>query len=161
MIRTGTFRKKHKREWTCYAVAIPGKAMIVASILEYNYTHAEPSVIAVIAGSFLVIVGIVIRVRGHMELNGAFSPYVGKSAEQELVQSGMYRNIRHPMYIGSILLYIGMPLILLPTWAWCFSAIGMVGILLRIRKEEAFLIEELVGYKEYTERTWRLLPFVY
>jgi protein-S-isoprenylcysteine O-methyltransferase Ste14 len=65
------------------------------------------------------------------------------------------------MCVGSILLFIGMRLVVAATWAWIFSALGMVGIIVRIRKEEAFLATELAGYEEYTENTWRLLPYVY
>jgi protein-S-isoprenylcysteine O-methyltransferase Ste14 len=161
MLRTGTLRRKHKRDWTYYAVAIPFKAMVAASILEHMSSHTEPPVPAVIAGSLLAAGGIIVRVRGHLELDGAFSQYVEKSVGQELVQSGMYTKIRHPMCVGSILLFIGMRLVVAATWAWIFSALGMVGIIVRIRKEEAFLATELAGYKEYAENTWRLLPYVY
>jgi protein-S-isoprenylcysteine O-methyltransferase Ste14 len=65
------------------------------------------------------------------------------------------------MYVGTILLFIGMPLVVGVTWAWIFSALGMGGILLRIRKEEQFLSTELVGYREYMRNTWRLLPYVF
>jgi len=161
MLRTRTLRRKHKREWTYYAVVIPFKAMIAASIVEHVSSQTQPSVSAVIAGSLLAAGGVIVRVRGHLELNGAFSQYVEKSAGQKLVESGMYVKIRHPMYVGSILLFIGMPLVIGATWAWIFSVLGMVGIIIRIRKEEAFLTKELAGYREYAQRTWRLLPYVY
>lgn len=98
---TNALRACFKREWTYYVVAIPFNAMIAASIVESTCT--QPSEAAVIAGSFLAAVGVIIRIRGHMELNGAFSQYVEKSAEQKLVQAGMYRKIRHPMLTFNIL----------------------------------------------------------
>lgn len=161
MAHTGTLRRKHKREWTCYAVAIPFKAMLAASIVEHISSQTQPSAAAVASGIFLAVAGIIVRIRGHIELDGAFSQYVEKSAGQKLVQSGMYSKIRHPMYAGSILLFIGMPLVVAAAWTWIFSAFGIIGIFVRIRKEEAFLVEELAGYKEYAENTWRLLPYVY
>jgi len=161
MARTRTLWRKHKREWTYYAAAIPFKAMIAASIVEHVSAHTQPSMPAMIAGSLLAAAGIIVRVCGHLQLNGAFSQYVEKRPDQRLVQSGMYTKIRHPMYVGSILLFIGMPLVVGGTWAWIFSALGMVGILFRIRKEEAFLATELAGYRQYMRSTWRLLPYVF
>ena len=101
-----------------------------------------------------------IRVLGHLELHGALSQYVKKADGQSLVESGMYAKVRHPMYLGSLLLFVGIPLVLGATWAWGFSALGVVGIAVRIRGEEAFLAQELPGYREYMQRTWRRLPHV-
>lgn len=161
MARTGTLRRKHKREWTYFAVAIPFKAMIAACVAEHVSSRTHPSMPVVISGSLLAAAGIVVRVSGHLQLNGAFSQYVEKQPGHRLVQSGMYAKIRHPMYVGSILLFIGMPLVIGVTWAWIFSALGVGGIMFRIRKEEAFLATELVGYREYMRNTWRLLPYVF
>ncbi len=161
MACTRTLWRKHEREWTYYAVAIPFKAMIAASFVEHISTHTQPSMPAMIAGSLLAAAGIIVRVCGHLQLKGAFSQYVEKRPDQRLVQSGMYTKIRHPMYVGNILFFIGMPLVVGVTWAWIFSALGTVGILFRIRKEEAFLATELVGYREYMRKTWRLLPYVF
>ena len=161
MLRTGTLRRKHRREWTYYAVAIPFKAMLGATIAEHIGLQTHPTSTMVAAGSILAAGGIIVRVRAHLELDGAFSQYVEKSESQRLVQSGMYAKIRHPMYIGSILLFAGMPLVLAARWAWIFSGLGMVGIIIRIRKEEDFLVRELPGYREYTQRTWRLMPHMY
>jgi protein-S-isoprenylcysteine O-methyltransferase Ste14 len=161
MLHTRTLRRKHKREWTYYAVAVPFKGMIAAAIVECISSRTQPPVATVIAGSLLTAAGIIVRVWGHLELDGAFSPYVETLAGQRLVQSGMYAKVRHPIYLGSILLFIGMPLVLAATWAWIFSALGMVGIIIRIRKEEAFLAMELPGYQDYIQNTWRLVPYVY
>ena len=161
MARTRTLWRKHKPEWTYYTVAIPFKGMIAVSLIEHVSCQTQPSLAAVVAGCFLAAAGIIIRVWGHLELDGAFSQYVEKRDGQKLVRSGIYARIRHPMYVGSIFLFIGMPLVVTATWAWVFSCCGIVGIFLRIRKEEAFLAAKLPGYKEYMQNTWRLLPFIY
>ena len=161
MLHTGSLRRKHKREWTYYAVALPFKAMLATAIVEYVCLRTQPSVTGTVAGSLLAGAGIVIRVLGHLQLGRAFSPYVEKEESQQLIQSGMYAKIRHPMYIGTILQFLGMPLMLAANSAWLFSALGLAGTVIRIQKEEAFLCRELPGYQEYTQRTWRLLPYIY
>lgn len=161
MARTGTLRRKHRREWTYLALALPFKAMIVAALLEHLNASTRPSLICLVAGSLLTAGGILVRVLGHLQLDGAFTPYVEKTADQQLVATGMYAKIRHPMYLGSLLLFLGMPMILGARAAWIFSALGILGTWLRIRKEEAFLSKELPGYNEYRQHTWRLLPYLY
>jgi protein-S-isoprenylcysteine O-methyltransferase Ste14 len=161
MWRTGTLRRPHQREWTYYAVAVPYKLMIASSLLEHLQRHTVPSPLMLASGSVLAVTGILIRVACHLELAGAFSPYVERSAGQRLVQSGLYRRVRHPMYVGSILLAVGTPLIVAATLAWLFTAATLVGLLLRIHKEEAFLATEFPEYRAYMEKTSRLVPGVY
>ena len=105
--------------------------------------------------------GTIFRVWCHFELDGAFSPYIEKTKNQRIIRSGLYAKVRHPMYIGSILNCIGPPLILAAKWAWCFSILGIIGIIIRIYKEEAFLAKEFPGYLEYMSKTWRLIPYIY
>ena len=161
MLYTGTLKRKHTKEWTCYVVVMPFKAMLCATIIEHIVFKTHPALALTITGGIMAATGIIIRVYGHIELNGAFSQYVEKTENQQIVQSGMYATIRHPMYIGSILLFIGMPLVLAATWAWIFSVAGIVGIFIRIRKEEKFLAQELPGYREYMQKTWRLVPHIF
>jgi protein-S-isoprenylcysteine O-methyltransferase Ste14 len=161
MLRTGTLRRKHKREWTYHAVVVPFKVMVAATLVEHLARHTRPTTAMVVAGSLFGALGIILRVRGHLALEGAFSQYVELSENQRLAQSGLYATIRHPMYVGTILLSIGTPLVLAATWAWIFSALTLLGLLVRIRKEEAFLARQLPGYQEYMRRTWRLVPYLY
>lgn len=161
MLRTGTLRRKHRREWTYYAVSIPYRAMFATALIEYVSLQTRPAPTFLIVGTLLATTGIVIRVRGHLELKGAFSPYVEKSEDQKLVQSGMYATIRHPMYVGANLLFVGMPMVLGAKWAWLFSALALAGVIVRIHREEEFLTREFPDYADYIQRTWRLLPHIY
>ncbi len=158
---TGTLRKPRRAEWTYFAVAIPYKLMLVVAIAEHLLIPTHPSSGRIVGGSLLAAVGIAIRVRGHFDLRGAFSPYVEMSPNQQITNRGLYAILRHPMYLGSLLLFLGLPLLLAGRVAWLFSLFAALGILLRIAKEEAFLSEELAGYPQYMKQTWRLIPFVY
>lgn len=161
MLRTGTLRRKHQREWTYLAVAIPYKAMIAAALVECLGRSTRPSLTMVCAGALLSLAGIAIRVRGHFDLAGAFSAYVETSENHQLIRSGMYARVRHPMYVGSILLFVGLPLVLGAKVAWIFSALGIVGALIRIPREEAFLQRIFPEYRDYMQHTWRLFPYIY
>lgn len=79
----------------------------------------------------------------------------------ELVTSGPYRLIRHPMYFA--LLMTTLPLIVysfspfrLTIWLILF-----IDLLLKLNYEESLLAVKLVGYDRYIERSYRLVPYIY
>jgi protein-S-isoprenylcysteine O-methyltransferase Ste14 len=96
--------------------------------------------------------------------NAYLSPLVRIQTDrkQQVVSTGVYGFVRHPMYLGAILLFLGAPLLL-------GSAAGLlVGLALslllagRIVGEEKLLAAELEGYAEYRKKVrYRLLPFIW
>jgi protein-S-isoprenylcysteine O-methyltransferase Ste14 len=96
--------------------------------------------------------------------NTFLSPLVRIQAErnQRVVSTGVYGFVRHPMYLGAILMFEGAPLLL---GSMCGLLVaGAMALLLaaRIVGEEKMLVEELEGYEEYRRRVpFRLLPFVW
>ena len=81
---------------------------------------------------------------------------------QEVVDKGLYGVVRHPMYTGFILFFVGTSLWLgtILSLAICIASMTF-GLVLRIRVEEKTLLEGLEGYKEYTEKVrFRLIPFL-
>lgn len=81
---------------------------------------------------------------------------------QQVVSTGVYGLVRHPMYLGALVMMIGIPLALGSYWGLLFIVPGMVVLVFRIRDEEELLTEQLAGYREYTQRVRRrLLPYVW
>jgi protein-S-isoprenylcysteine O-methyltransferase Ste14 len=161
MRQTGSARRKRHAEWTFFAVNIPYWMMIALGIFEHQLLRTSPSMFAQAAGTLLGCAGIAVRVAGHYQLAGGFSPYVELSKNHRLVTTGLYRYVRHPMYVGSLLIFAGLPLILKAGTAWLLALIAAVGFLPRIRKEEQMLDEQLPGYQDYALCTWRMLPGVW
>ena len=82
--------------------------------------------------------------------------------DQRVISSGIYAYIRHPWYVGLLLLYIGLPLALGSYWALLVDLPMLASILWRIKTEERFLIDNLPGYSDYLAKVrWRLLPGVF
>lgn len=84
---------------------------------------------------------------------------IQEERDQQVVSRGPYRWVRHPMYVGVILLMLGIPLMLGSGWAEGIG--GLIGVLFVIRTalEDGTLRKELPGYPEYAERVrYRLIP---
>ena len=81
---------------------------------------------------------------------------------QKVIQSGPYRFVRHPMYLGAIVMYVTSPVALGSYWA-IIPAIFIIPILFaRILNEESVLTKELEGYSEYKLKTkYRLIPGIW
>jgi len=94
--------------------------------------------------------------------NGYAAANITVESEQTLVSTGLYRLVRHPMYAGSVVMMIGIPLSLGSYWGLVFMLPGLVVLALRIRDEEGLLEQELRGYGEYEQLVhYRLVPYVW
>jgi protein-S-isoprenylcysteine O-methyltransferase Ste14 len=81
---------------------------------------------------------------------------------QHVTDTGVYGFVRHPMYLGASLVFIGGAL-LLGSISALLLALAMVGLLVvRIFGEEKLLARDLEGYKEYLQKVrYRLVPYVW
>jgi protein-S-isoprenylcysteine O-methyltransferase Ste14 len=81
---------------------------------------------------------------------------------QTVASSGVYKFVRHPMYVGNLIMMIGIPLALGSYWGLLFVIPGQAVIVFRIVDEEKLLTQQLTGYREYTQRVrYRLVPYVW
>ncbi len=81
---------------------------------------------------------------------------------QTVVASGPYRFVRHPMYVGSFLIFLGMPLVFGSVWALILGVVIVVLMIWRTLREDQTLRQELAGYEQYAAVTrYRLLPGVW
>jgi protein-S-isoprenylcysteine O-methyltransferase Ste14 len=81
---------------------------------------------------------------------------------QTVIASGPYAVIRHPMYLGSLLMYVFSPLALGSYWAVLPGLLIIPVLVARILNEEKVLLRDLHGYQEYVQKTrYRLIPGVW
>jgi protein-S-isoprenylcysteine O-methyltransferase Ste14 len=81
---------------------------------------------------------------------------------QTVVEIGPYRVVRHPMYVGAFLIFLGQPLMWGSVWALVWSMLTVALMVWRTSREDQTLRQELAGYEEYTARThYRLVPGVW
>src|SRR5271167_4114446 len=82
-----------------------------------------------------------------------------KEREQRVITDGPYRIVRHPMYAGALLFFVGTPLLLGSWWGLLFVPVGFVGMGIRAVGEERMLRRELPGYDTYARQVrFRMLP---
>ncbi|MGD0582276.1 MAG: isoprenylcysteine carboxylmethyltransferase family protein [Bacteroidales bacterium] len=114
-------------------------------------------------GAIMIIVGLIIRITAIMTLKQHFTYTVTKIENHELIESGLYESIRHPAYLGQMIIFVGTS-VSLSNWLSVLSMIIPVvfGFIYRIRVEESFMIEQMgEKYIDYQKRTKRLIPTIY
>ena len=80
----------------------------------------------------------------------------------QVITTGPYRFIRHPGYVGSLLVYLAVPFFLDSLWALIPTVLLFGIVFLRTSLEDRTLQEELPGYKEFTQKTrYRLFPWIW
>lgn len=94
--------------------------------------------------------------------NSYASRIVEVNEGQKVISTGLYSYIRHPMYLGVLIMYIPSPVALGSYWGLIPMATIPLAIVLRILNEEKVLSNNLPGYEEYCLKTrYRLIPFVW
>lgn len=82
--------------------------------------------------------------------------------KQHVISTGVYGFVRHPLYLGCLLMTLGAPLLLGSLYGFIIGFIGVIVVVGRIIGEENMLVNELEGYEEYKKKvTYRLVPFVW
>ncbi|ACV61457.1 Isoprenylcysteine carboxyl methyltransferase [Desulfofarcimen acetoxidans DSM 771] len=82
--------------------------------------------------------------------------------KQHVISTGVYGFVRHPMYLGNLLMLVGTPLMLGSIYGLIIGLIGIFLMAVRIIGEERMLINELEGYEDYKKKIrYRLIPFVW
>jgi protein-S-isoprenylcysteine O-methyltransferase Ste14 len=125
----------------------------------FGWSHV-PAPIALL-GDLLVVVGFLVVFFVFRE-NSFTSGTIEIAEDQRVVDSGLYALVRHPMYAGALVMFIGLPLAL-GSWWGLVPATAIVPILAwRLGREEQFLLAELAGYEDYRSRVRaRLVPYLW
>jgi len=114
---------------------------------------------AVGAGIFVVGLATAMSARVQLGRNWADLEDARVLPTQSVVEHGLYRYIRHPIYTGDLLLLAGLELSL-NSWLVLGVALLAAVVVRRALAEEALLAQRLAGYREYCARTKRFIPFV-
>ena len=157
-------RSKEERTKQKGVVAFSGLIFIASFILaglDYRFGWSEvPSwIIWGCTALFLLSYGMYAEV---MRENEWLSRSIEVADDQKVVSSGLYGIVRHPMYTATIGMFLSMPIVLGSWWAFLVMLPYVPVIMGRIKDEENLLLDELEGYKEYTQKVrWKLIPHIW
>ena len=125
----------------------------------FNLIHLPNSII--IISSIVFILSYILYAEVLRE-NTYLSRTIEVQKNQKVVDTGLYKIVRHPMYFVTIFLFLSIPLILDSIISFFIFLVYPIIICKRINNEEKVLEKELKGYKEYKNKVkYKLIPFVW
>jgi protein-S-isoprenylcysteine O-methyltransferase Ste14 len=156
-----TAEKELSQKIIMSAASIGFAAILIVPALDHRWHWSAVPPYAVIAGNILIVLGWTIILFVFRE-NTFTSATIEVAADQRVVSTGPYAVVRHPMYSGSLLYFLGIPIALGSWWGLFVGILMMPVFVLRLFDEEKLLARNLLGYSEYMVRVkYRLVPFVW
>jgi protein-S-isoprenylcysteine O-methyltransferase Ste14 len=162
-LRGGPMAEKTSAQKIITAV---GALIFVAAIMimvfdhRFSWSPAVPACLSIL-GDALGALGILVYL--FVVKENRFAAGVIQVAEgQTVVSTGPYAIVRHPMYAGALLVFIGAPLALGSWWGLLFIPAFIAWFAWRLLNEEEFLHQNLRGYAEYAHKVrYRLVPYLW
>ncbi|MGD1047449.1 MAG: isoprenylcysteine carboxylmethyltransferase family protein [Candidatus Krumholzibacteriaceae bacterium] len=114
-----------------------------------------------LAGGVLMIVGGTLLAAGLVRLGRGLTPLPYPRDGAELVQTGPFALVRHPMYSGGVVLALGWALCVRGWLTLLYVVVLFVFVDMKSRREEKWLAEKFSTYATYKKRVRKLIPFVY
>ncbi|TDL31554.1 isoprenylcysteine carboxylmethyltransferase family protein [Jeotgalibacillus sp. S-D1] len=151
-----------KRTFLLILLALLGTIALSVSLQEMKQLEASAYLIQV-PGAVLFGAGVFLRLWGIIHLKNQFTRNVTVRDGDEIVSTGPYRRLRHPLYTGLLMISLGMSLFFMSIVGAVFGALIVSWTLMkRIRYEEDLLIEKFgLDYKQWMSKRARLFPFIY
>lgn len=136
-------------------------AIYVLSALDHRFEWSNIPLFIVIVGDILVALGFFFVFLVFRE-NTFTAATIEVAVDQEVITTGPYALVRHPMYVSALIMLFGTPLALGSWWGLLTLIPMTLLIVLRSLDEERFLFENLKGYREYCQKVrFRLIPLVW
>ncbi len=136
-------------------------ALFVFCGFDYRFGWSPVPGYVSLAGDALVALGLLIDLFVFRE-NSFGGSTVQTFEEQKVISTGPYALVRHPMYVGVLVMGIGIPLALGSWWGLAYLALALPGLVWRILDEEKLLKKDLPGYTEYEQKVrYRLVPYLW
>ena len=135
--------------------------VVAVPVIDHRCVWSAVPLYVVAAGDVLVALGFLIEFFVFKE-NSFASAIIEIGTGQKVISSGPYALVRHPMYLGWLVTFSGVPPAL-GSWRGLFTLIPIILVIVwRLLDEEIFLAGNLPGYSEYQNRVqYRLVPFIW
>jgi protein-S-isoprenylcysteine O-methyltransferase Ste14 len=135
------------------AIALPA--------IDHRFAWSTMPASVAVGGDILVALGLLV-IFFVLKENSFTSGVIEVDAGQKVVSTGPYALVRHPMYSGSLIMLLGVPLALGSWWGLLTFIPLTLAIIWRLLDEEKFLAANLPGYLQYQDQVrYRLVPLVW
>jgi protein-S-isoprenylcysteine O-methyltransferase Ste14 len=159
--RVKTTEKEKSQKIIRFLVNLTFATVIVVSVLDHRFGWSTVSSYVVAAGDILVTLGLLIIFFVFKE-NTFTAQTIEVEAGQKVISTGPYALVRHPMYLGGLVMIVGIPVALGSWWGLLTIVLFTPVMAWRILDEERVLAKNLSGYAEYRNKVkYRLIPFVW
>ena len=158
----------NQKKWDAYLLSLIYLLAIIWLILmpldasRFGWSPAFPAWLKVLGGVAL-LPALYLIYRATVE-NTFLSARVRIQTDrkQQVISSGVYGFVRHPLYLGCLLMLLGAPLLVGSLYGLALSLVAVVILVVRISGEEKMLVTELEGYEEYKKKVaYKLVPFIW
>lgn len=155
-------REKEKEQRWIMGLSYPFFfAIYIIPGFDYRYGWSDVSFFLVIVADVIILLSWILLFLVLKE-NSYASRVIEVEQDQKVISTGPYAIVRHPMYVGGLLLLLFSPLALGSYVGLIPAAISIFVIVARILNEEKVLSEKLEGYTEYMKKTkYRLIPGIW
>jgi protein-S-isoprenylcysteine O-methyltransferase Ste14 len=134
--------------------------VILISLVDYLFYSNVMSVNYIdILFAILIIISGIIEYKGIKDLKENYYPQIGP--EKYLITSGIFKYIRHPIYLSALFLGAGIILLLSKELFFIIYPFIFISIILKVEYEEKYLIKRFDNYKKYKKTNYKLIPFIY
>ena len=159
--RTRTNETRPAQKWIIAISVIYFLIIFILPGFDKRYGWSSIPIWLVILADLVVIAGYILYIL-VLKTNSFASRVIEVEQDQQVISSGPYTLVRHPMYLAMILMMTATPLALGSYWAF-IPSLGLIPLLAaRASNEEKLLLKELKGYREYTAKTrHRLFPWIW
>jgi protein-S-isoprenylcysteine O-methyltransferase Ste14 len=161
-LKAGPMAEKEKSQQVTQAfLAVFFILLLLFPPLDFHFHWSNVPWSVVLVADVFVVLGLAVVFLVFRE-NSFTSAVIEVNTGQNVISTGPYRVVRHPMYAGALLMLFFTPLALGSFLGLLFFFPLILVIVFRIVEEEKFLTKNLSGYREYTKKThYRLIPFIW
>ena len=162
-------KKSFREDWTVLPVILITSIGFIVTAIDFIFLQNLKFQFFGLIGLALVIIGGYLRTKARLQLKkkAGFDNLVSTTRlqiveGQQLVKDGLYKHLRHPVYLGEILRNLGIVSIFSSGIGILFIMVGTIFLLFRINAEEKMLVEAFGSdYEDYKRKTKRLIPYIY